>query len=282
MACEFVKYKFKPSELSALLGMWGPWRQYEALLGLIRAVVPCEPSSTPKFMDDYGLSAHWAKLGTDALRCEVQEHIAHLADLASQSLLSAVGAAADTDLDNEQPDPVLAKCRELRNSLISRAQKSYGRNNERRFVNNFNKCAGLGKQIHSQQQEVFRYLTEEPIKCAIVGKIDGYMGTELVEIKHRRHLLFDELPAYEMLQVHAYMFAAGKGSCKVIQCVRRQDMEATDVIHVNFSEEFWAKTMERVQRVINFAEQLTASPLALDAFKSCSMEHKQRLMCTYI
>lgn len=280
--CEYVKYKFKPSDLAALFGMWGSWRQFEAIAALVRTVVPSEPSSTPQFLDDYGLSAHWTKLHADALRCDVQEHIAHLADMASQSLLGAVGASLDTDLDNEQPDPVLAKCRELRNGLISKAQKAYGRNNERRFVANFNKCAGVGKQIHSQQQEVFRYLTEDPVKCAIVGKIDGFMGSELVEIKHRRNMLLDELPAYELVQVHAYMFAAGKPSCKVIQCVRRQDMEVTDVFHVNFNEEFWATTMGRVQRVISFAEQLTSSPLTLDAFKSCSMEHKERIMCTYI
>lgn len=281
-ACEYVKYKVKPSDLSALIGMWGSSRQYEAIAALVRTVLPSEPSSTPKFLEDYGVSAHWAKLHADALRCDVQEHIAHLADMASQVLLGAVGATLSTDLDNEQLDPVLAKCRTLRNGLISKAQQSYGRNGERRYISDFNKCAGVGKQIHSQQQEVFRYLTEDPVKCAIVGKIDGFMGSELVEIKHRRNMLLDELPPYELVQVHAYMFAANKPSCKVIQCVRRQDMQVTDVIQVNFNEEFWASTMARVQRVISFAEQLTASPLSLDLFKSCPMEHKERIMCAYI
>jgi hypothetical protein len=59
-------------------------------------------------------------------------------------------------------------------------------------------------------------------------------------------------------------------------------MQVTDVIQVNFNEEFWAGTMARVQRVISFAEQLTASPLSLDLFKSCPMEHKERIMCAYI
>lgn len=281
--CEYVKYKFKPSDLSALLGAWGAWRQYEAITSLIKEVMPLDTQAHTKFLVDHGLTAHWAKLQNDAHRCDTQEHITHLTDLATQTLLTCVGAPLNTDLDSDKlADPLLLKCREMRNSLGTRAQRAYGKNNERRFVSNFNKCAGPGKQIHSQQHEVFRYLTEEPIACAIVGKVDGFMGTELIEIKHRRHMLFDELPPYELMQVHAYMFAAGKVNCKVIQCVRRQDLEASDVIDVRFDEAFWADTMQKLQKVINFAEQLTRSALAWDAFKSCSMEHKERIMNSHI
>ena len=256
--CEYVKYKLKPSDLSALLGAWGPWRQYEAITGLLKEVVPFDTHTHTTFLTDHGLTAHWAKLQNDAHRCDTQEHISHLTDLATQTLLSCVGAPPNTDLDSDKlDDPLLIKCRELRNSLASRAQRAYGKNNERRFVTNFNKCAG-------------------------VGKVDGFMGTELIEIKHRRHLLFDELPPYELMQVHAYMFAAGKLSCKVIQCVRRQDLEATDVIEVRFNEAFWGGIMQKLHRVINFAEQLTASALAWDAFKSCGMDHKERIMNSHI
>ena len=281
--CEYVKYKLKPSDLSNLLGAWGPWRQFEAIAGLLKETLQYDTYAHTKFLVDHGLVAHWAKLQNDATRCETQDQISSLTELASQTLLSCVSAPANTDLDSDpMDDPVLLKARELRNSLASKAQRAYGKNNERRFIAHFNKCAGPAKQIHSPQLEVFRYLTKEPITCAIVGKIDGLMGTELVEIKHRRHLLFDELPPYELLQLHAYMFAAGKLTCKVIQCVRRQDMEATDMIQVHFDENFWANTMQKLQRVIAFAEQLGASNLAWDAFKSCSMEHKERMMNAHI
>jgi hypothetical protein len=271
--CEYVKYKLKPSELAELLGEWGPRRQFEAIANLIKEPVAYEPNTHAKFLADHSLTAHWAKLQSDANLCDTQDHIAHLSEMATQALTAAVNGS---NLD------VQDTCSSLRKSLISRAHRAYGRNNERRFVCNFNSCAEPAKQIHSQQQEVFQYLSDDRKTCAVVGKIDGFMGKELIEIKHRTDCLRHELPTHELMQVHAYMFATGKESCTVIQCVRRLDVEATDMMQVRFDQHFWASMLQRIQRVVGFADQLSASPLTWDSFKSCSMEEKKRLMETYI
>jgi hypothetical protein len=276
--CEYVKYKLKPSELAELLGEWGPRRQFEAIANLIKEPIFYEANTHAKFLADHGLTAHWAKLQNDASLCDTQDHIAHLSDMATQAL-----AAAVPGLKFEQEGSMFqSTCVSLRKSLVSRAQRAYGRNNERRFVSNFNSCAEPAKQIHSQQQEVFQYLSDDRKTCAIVGKIDGFMGSELIEIKHRTDLLRHELPVHELMQVHAYMFATGKQSCTVIQCVRRLEMEATDMMHVRFDAQFWSVLLQRIQRVVGFADQLSASPLTWDSFKSCSLEEKTRLMDTYI
>jgi hypothetical protein len=274
--CEYVKYKLKPSELAELLGEWGSRRQFEAIANLIKEPVAYEANTHAKFLADHSLTAHWAKLQNDANLCDTQDHIAHLHDVATQTLTAASSAS------NLEPVLFQDTCRSLCKSLVSRAQRAYGRNNERRFVSNFNSCAEPAKQIHSQQQDVFQYLSDDRKTCAIVGKIDGFMGSDLIEIKHRTDLLRHELPVHELMQVHAYMFATGKQSCTVIQCVRRLEMEATDMMHVRFDPQFWSSLLQRIQRVVGFADQLSASPLTWDSFKSCSLEEKTRLMDTYI
>jgi hypothetical protein len=274
--CEYVKYKLKPSELAELLGEWGPRRQFEAIANLIKEPITYEANTHAKFLSDHGLTAHWAKLQNDASLCDLQDHIAHLSDVATQTLTTA-------GLKLDQGDSAFQDtCVSLRKSLMSRAQRAYGRNNERRFVSNFNCCAEPAKQIHSQQQDVFHYLSDDRETCAIVGKIDGFMGSELIEIKHRTDLLRHELPIHEMMQVHAYMFATGKQSCTVIQCVRRLEMEATDMMQVRFDQQFWSTMLQRIQRVVAFADRLSASPLTWDAFKSCPIDEKKRIMETYI
>ena len=51
----------------------------------------------------------------------------------------------------------------------------------------------------------------------IGGRIDGFSGGKLIEVKCRRNRFFDRLPKYEKVQIHAYMFITGVESCDLVQ-----------------------------------------------------------------
>lgn len=79
------------------------------------------------------------------------------------------------------------------------------------------------------------------------GKVDGITDdNELVEVKNRQYKLFDKIPIYEKIQMHAYMFLTGILKCHYVQCYR--DKSTTEL--VEFDEGFWNDVIERLNKFV--------------------------------
>lgn len=285
--CEYTKYKIAASSIATLLGVWGPARQYNEICTLAkrphREQTESWSASSKRFLEQCGISQEWDALKLRAGTSAFQEHIEVVSKQATDLLLNnrLVDTVVDLDaLDNM--DPRLVLCRELRNSVVSIATKAYGRNSEPIFIQQFNSCIEESGQIHSMQHELFRQCGDNRTMWAITGRVDGFQHDHVVEIKHRRALLFASPPDYELMQVHAYMFASGKHTTKLFQCVRRQDFSVVDTKEIKFCEVYWSKIVQSLGRAIEFVEKLVASDLAWDAFASCDQDNKAQLLRRYI
>lgn len=84
----------------------------------------------------------------------------------------------------------------------------------------------------------------EKRKLLLGGRIDGITeeGT-LVEMKNRQNRIFKDIPMYEKVQVHAYMFLTGIQECKLVQCYNDED--STSVI--TFDKDFWEYVLNRLR-----------------------------------
>jgi len=73
-------------------------------------------------------------------------------------------------------------------------------------------------------------------KFLLGGKVDGITEDGcLVEVKNRQYRLFPDLPPYEKVQIHAYMFLTGITECKYVQSFKGEDVQEI----LNFDNDFW-------------------------------------------
>ena len=71
--------------------------------------------------------------------------------------------------------------------------------------------------------------------CYIGGYVDGLRGDRVIEVKCRRNRLFNWLPAYEKVQITAYMHVAGKPKCDLVQ----KFGAALDIKTYEFDAVYW-------------------------------------------
>lgn len=62
----------------------------------------------------------------------------------------------------------------------------------------------------------------------LYGKVDGFDGQQLIEVKNRVNRLFCTIPLYERIQMECYMRMTGSESCKLVQ--RHQDRLDSQVL----------------------------------------------------
>ena len=72
----------------------------------------------------------------------------------------------------------------------------------------------------------------------IGGRIDGLTeDNQLIEMKNRQFRIFPQVPIYEKVQLHVYMYLLDKDDCQLIQnCSRTSEMKVDDI---SFDAEFW-------------------------------------------
>ena len=67
----------------------------------------------------------------------------------------------------------------------------------------------------------------------------------VVEVKCRRSRLFDQVPLYEKVQMHAYMFLTRRTCCDLVQ----KFGENVRITTMLFDEDFWAAVQSRARDV---------------------------------
>lgn len=80
-------------------------------------------------------------------------------------------------------------------------------------------------------------------KVYLGGKHDGENENgDFIEIKNRMNRFMGEIPLYEIVQVHAYMFIHGKKKCSLIEHFKGQ----TRVHIINFDDVLWGEIIEKI------------------------------------
>jgi hypothetical protein len=253
---EYAKYHVKVSQIAALLGMWGVQRQVYELSQLTRFKQPNKSDA-----DAVKLESLFKKAST----IEFQEEIGELQCEAE--------AAIPEVLHNRET---------LLRAIARKAACAYGSNGERAFIEIYNSCAPHERRIHSRQHEVFQRFQHGNVPWVINGRIDGIQGESVVEIKHRTECLSDAIPDYEQVQMQTYMALCRLPSARWIQCVRKRAFYCQEWRDVQWCDQYWTSVFAKLERVIAFAEKLTASDVALDAFMSCGEQHQTRILAVHV
>lgn len=141
----------------------------------------------------------------------------------------------------------------IKNEIIKTISVNNGINNESLIRNDLNKNADVEK-VYSPSKKFC--VSQIPIcvingnKVYIGGKHDGINNNgDLIEIKNRVNGFKRDIPAYELVQLHAYMFIFRLNKCKLVENYR-DNIRTRDV---HFDDEFWDNVRTKI---IEFMEEI--------------------------
>ena len=82
----------------------------------------------------------------------------------------------------------------------------------------------------------------ENTKVLLVGRLDGSINKNPVELKERRSRLFGSIPVYEKVQLHAYMFLSETTKSTLVE-----SYDGTSQTHnCEFDQVFWEEVMGKL------------------------------------
>jgi hypothetical protein len=154
------------------------------------------------------------------------------------------------DIDLENDKKILIKL------FTSFTNRGFGQKNEEIVIEKYQEITNT--KIFDKQKVVIgriRKATEEhPINWFIKGKIDGLTKTSpsetiLVEIKNRTKTLFKTLKDYEKPQIQCYMKLLGLKKAHLVEHIKEED---TNIITVDFENEYWNSVLDKLKRFITF------------------------------
>ena len=150
--------------------------------------------------------------------------------------------------------------------LTSHVLTERGKNSEESSLNRLEKTINM--KINERNDKFYKRTlsyaeSSDDRKYVLGGKVDGITEDgHLVEIKNRQYRIFPELPIYEKVQIHAYMFLTGIVKCKYVQSFKGKDVQEI----VEFDEKFWnmmkgkcrafVKCLEKVMHDESLQDQL--------------------------
>lgn len=116
-------------------------------------------------------------------------------------------------------DSILVKdVKEARDSVVREVNTRRGTQNEHKGIATYEKSNGV--KLHGKNSKFYQKIigkTSLGTPVSIGGRVDGFTGDKVVEIKCRRNHLFNTLPLYEKVQTQAYLFLTGKNTVEVLQ-----------------------------------------------------------------
>ncbi len=164
--------------------------------------------------------------------------------------------------------------------ITSRCTRAYGVHGESQFIEKHNSEYAIPIQrddrLHSKTIEkgVFSW--------CIDGRIDGLKNNTIVEIKHRRAELFEEVPIYELVQLHAYMFLLEKQQAIWFQCSQATGWHMSEKRVVQYCPIFWQLILDHIRLSLQFIYHLHADPISRRAFFLLTDDARDKLMGTFM
>jgi hypothetical protein len=165
--------------------------------------------------------------------------------------------------------------------IQQRASRAYGIQGEAKFIETYNNVRDMG-QINKISKMYSKTVTEamvnEKTTWCIDGRIDGLKSDNIIEIKHRRGKMFDRIPLYELIQIHAYMFLLNKNDATLIQCIQLERLVYSEQKQIYFNAQFWNMVIQKVRVSLEFILALHEQPLSRHAFFLLSNEARDQVM----
>jgi hypothetical protein len=107
-----------------------------------------------------------------------------------------------------------------------------------------------GAKVRGKNDKFYKAnLGTEEDPCWIGGRVDGLEADKVIEVKNRRNRFFNFLPAYEKLQVTAYMHLVDRPACDLVQRFNGEVRVET----YEFDQEYWD---EAVEDILDFNEDV--------------------------
>jgi len=164
-------------------------------------------------------------------------------------------------------------------AIRSTVNCSYGKNAEILYIKEYNQNMESGMEQFLVETKVSPIQTKLGSNWYLEGRIDGKLPDgNLVEIKHRTGKGLSQIPIYELLQVHAYMYLFNKRYIKLVQCIRRENESVSDTTIIFFNDDFWSQIMNRITKIFDFIEQLSSCDVAQECFFLLEEHQKIKLM----
>lgn len=176
-----------------------------------------------------------------------------------------VGAIDDASIAQLVETVKLQDCQTIAKQISSAVSKARGTRHESNAIAMYEAQTG---QIVEENNETF-YKTNlgtvtNPVW--IGGRIDGLTPTKLVEVKCRRNRFFQWLPAYEKVQISAYMVMTGRYECDLVQKFNNQIRVATH----KFDPDYWASISLQVVDVWHQFQNIMNSDASKLELLSCT------------
>jgi hypothetical protein len=127
--------------------------------------------------------------------------------------------------------------------LIEEVNKKRGVEQETKGIETYEKR----KKTSVTQRNATLYKKYIDSGVLLCGRVDGFDGEKIVELKTRRYRLFTDIPDYERIQVMTYMFLTGARKCEWTQVFD----DEMDCRNIEFDEAEWEEIR---QEIIEFAK----------------------------
>jgi DNA polymerase III epsilon subunit-like protein len=158
------------------------------------------------------------------------------------------------DSIDERGDISPATAREAKRLVSSRLARTYGTNQEPVVVNKLDLRDTNSDTFHLGCGEV------DGVKWGLAGKVDGFSGGRLVEVKNRKKKLFNRVPEYEQVQVQIYMKMVGVHDATLVESFTDARGTAMAEHRVLNDNELWSVILAECGAFVNGLLTLTKSP----------------------
>jgi hypothetical protein len=158
---------------------------------------------------------------------------------------------------------------------------AYGRNCETTSIEAFNNVHETPITPYGKLHREFVHESDE-YKWSIEGYIDGKINDDIIEIKHRKLNIKDNIPVYDKLQVHGYMVLHNVCNSYMLQCIQRQDILYQQRTCIPFDDRLWDTLVCEVNIIIDFIISLATNPLTKDCFFKLPIAERENIISNYI
>lgn len=125
---------------------------------------------------------------------------------------------------------------ELHQFVVQKVQCQYGTAREPETVR---RVAATENNAVFEKKLLFGEEGPSTTKVWVGGRIDGMVGTELIEIKNRKAKFFVPLPLYDVAQVHCYMHIKGLRRATLVEQLGDQTKETP----IKWDDALWKKLL---------------------------------------
>ena len=185
---------------------------------------------------------------------------------------------AELGLDHISPFiKLLGKSARLCYGMMSKSSMAYGTRGESTFIKAHNSAykVPIERVDHVYSKPVGEF---NGVTWGVDGRIDGFKNNTILEIKHRRDEMMEQIPIYEKAQVHSYMFLLDRKEAIWYQCMLNNGLHLSEQRIIQFCPYFWQAITEQVTKSLQFVHHLHLNQIARRAFFLLAPDARDKVM----